>query len=91
MDDPYSYEGPKFLFRPEPRISQDQTWLEGAELLDDRVSGEVSDVYDMEDPPMEVGTIYASMNEFRAAVRQHAINGQIELGTINDIEGSRRR
>ena len=64
-----------------PRISQDQTWLEGAELLDDRVSGEVSDVYDMEDPPMEVGTIYASMNEFRAAVRQHAIKGQFQLGT----------
>ena len=30
---------------------------------------------------MKAGTIYASMNEFRAAVRQHAIKGQFELAT----------
>jgi len=35
----------------------------------------------MEDPPMKFGTIYASMNEFRAIVRQHAIKGQFQLGT----------
>ena len=56
--------------------------LEGPELLvDDIIPGEESVVYDMEDPPMKVGTIYACMNEFRAAVRQHAIKGQFELGT----------
>jgi len=44
-------------------------------LVDDTIPGEESVVYDMEDPPMKVGTIYASMNEFRAAVRQHAIKG----------------
>ena len=56
--------------------------LEGPELLvDDIIPGEGSVVYDMEDPPMKVGTIYACMNEFRAAMRQHAIVGQFELGT----------
>jgi len=50
--------------------------LEGPELLvDDIIPREESVVYDMEDPPMKVGTIYASMNEFRAAVRQYAIKG----------------
>ncbi|CAO2204399.1 unnamed protein product [Urochloa humidicola] len=56
--------------------------LEGAELpVDDYIPGEQTVIYDREDPPMEVGTIYASMNEFRAAVRQHAIKEQFELGT----------
>ena len=30
---------------------------------------------------MKVGTIYASMNEFRVAVRQHAIKEQFQLAT----------
>lgn len=30
---------------------------------------------------MVVGSMYASMNEFRSVVRQHAIKGQFELGT----------
>ncbi|XP_047948887.1 uncharacterized protein LOC125194687 [Salvia hispanica] len=33
----------------------------------------------MEDPPMDVGTIYANMNDFRRAVKQHAIKNQFEL------------
>jgi hypothetical protein len=45
-------------------------------LVHDNVPGEDSVIYDKEDPPMKVGTIYSSMNEFRAAVRQHAIKGQ---------------
>ena len=56
--------------------------LEGAELpVDDCIPGEDSIFYDKENPPTEVGTIYASMNEFRSAVRQHAIMGQFDLGT----------
>ena len=35
--------------------------------------------HDMEDPPMDVGTIYANMNDFRRAVKQHAIKNQFEL------------
>jgi hypothetical protein len=50
-------------------------------LVDDHVPGEDSVLYDKENPPMQVGTIYASMNEFRAAVRQHAIKGQFQLAT----------
>ena len=50
-------------------------------LVDDRIPGEDSVLYDREDPPMNAGTIYASMNEFRAVVRQHAIKGQFELAT----------
>ncbi|KAL1559436.1 hypothetical protein AAHA92_09780 [Salvia divinorum] len=34
----------------------------------------------MDDPPMNVGTIYANMNDFRRAVKQHAIKTQFELG-----------
>ncbi|WVZ83600.1 hypothetical protein U9M48_030731 [Paspalum notatum var. saurae] len=56
--------------------------LEEAELLvNDRVPGEEHVFYDMEDPPMMVGMRYASMKEFRAAVRHHAIKKQFELGT----------
>lgn len=30
---------------------------------------------------MVVGSMYASMNEFRSRVRQHDVNGQLELRT----------
>ena len=50
-------------------------------LVDDHVPGEDSVLYDREDPPMKVGTVYASMPEFRAAVRHHAIMELFELGT----------
>jgi hypothetical protein len=50
-------------------------------LVDDHVPSEDSVLYDRENPPMEEGTIYASMPEFRAAVRHHAIMNQFELGT----------
>jgi len=50
-------------------------------LVHDHVPGEDSVFCDKEDPPMEVGTIYSSMDEFRAAVRQHAIKGQFQLAT----------
>jgi len=56
--------------------------LQEAELpVHDLIPGEEAVVYDRENPPMKVGTIYASMPEFRAAVKQHAIKGQFELGT----------
>ena len=50
-------------------------------LVDDHVPSEDLVIYDRENPPMEVGTIYSSMPEFRAAVRQHAIKKQFKLGT----------
>ena len=42
--------------------------LEGAELpVDDCIPGEDSIFYDKENPPMKVGTIYASMIEFMSS------------------------
>jgi len=56
--------------------------LDGAELpFDDHIPGEEAAFYDREDPPMDAGTVYPSMEEVRAAVRQRAIKGQFELGT----------
>ena len=56
--------------------------LDGAELpFDDHIPGEEAAFYDREDPPMDAGTVYPSMEEVRAAVSQHAIKGQFELGT----------
>jgi hypothetical protein len=37
-------------------------------------------VYDSNDPVMEVGSLYASMTEFRLAMRQYAIDKEFELG-----------
>jgi len=64
------------------KINLDDVELQDADLLvHDHVPGEDSVFCDKEDPPMEVGTIYSSMDEFRAAVRQHAIKGQFQLAT----------
>ncbi|KAL1553541.1 hypothetical protein AAHA92_14204 [Salvia divinorum] len=49
--------------------------------VDDRIPDEETVFHDMDDPPMNVGTIYANMNDFRRAVKQHAIKTQFELGT----------
>jgi hypothetical protein len=60
----------------------DDVDLEGAALLvDDLIPGEEAIDYDRDDPPMHVGAIYSSMDEFRVAVKHHAIKGQFELGT----------
>jgi hypothetical protein len=37
-------------------------------------------VYDSNHPAMEVGSLYASMTEFRLAMRQYAIDKEFELG-----------
>jgi hypothetical protein len=56
--------------------------VEGAAIpVTDKIPSEDAIFYDKEDPPMVVGSTYASMNEFRSAVRHHAIKGQFELGT----------
>ena len=66
----------------ETDISPEDLNLDGAELpVDDVIPGEEAVVYDREDPPMYVGTIYTTIHEFRAAGKQHAIKGQFELGT----------
>lgn len=60
---------------------------DAAITVNDRIPGEDAISYDKEDPPMEVSSLYATMNEFRAAVRQHAIKGQFELGTKSSDTG----
>jgi len=51
----------------ENETNLDDVELQHAELLiDDHIPGEDSVFYDKENPPMKVGTIYASMDEFRA-------------------------
>jgi hypothetical protein len=70
-------EQARMAAQKETEIDLDDVELQDADLLvHDNVPGEHSVFYDKEDPPMEVGTIYSSMDEFRAAVRQHAIKGQ---------------
>ncbi|KAG6400644.1 hypothetical protein SASPL_137485 [Salvia splendens] len=49
--------------------------------VDDRIPNEENVFYDMDDPLMDVGIIYTNMNDFRKAVKQHAIKTQFELGT----------
>jgi hypothetical protein len=58
------------------KINLDDMELQDADLLvHDHIPGENSVFYDKEDPPIKIGTIYSSMDEFRAAVRHHAIKG----------------
>ncbi|KAL1554824.1 hypothetical protein AAHA92_15339 [Salvia divinorum] len=45
--------------------------------VDDRIPNEENVFPDMDDPSMDVGTIYANMNDFSRAVKQHAIKTQL--------------
>ena len=47
----------------------------------DVVPGEMVISYDKNNPSMEVGTLYPTMEEFKLAVRQFAINKEFDLGT----------
>jgi len=54
--------------------------LDDAELpVHDTIPGEDAIFYDMEDPPMDVGTRYSSMKEFRAAVSSETSCYQREI------------
>ncbi len=67
---------------PAADVAQGDLNLNEAEIdVNDVVPGEAGVFYDRDDPPMEVGSLYMSMVEFRSAVRQHDIKGQFELGT----------
>jgi hypothetical protein len=47
----------------------------------DVVPSEVLISYDKNNPPMVVGTLYPTMEEFKMAVRQYAINKEFDLET----------
>jgi hypothetical protein len=46
----------------------------------DAVLDETRTIYDMNNPVMQPGSLYATMHHFRLAIRQYAINKEFELG-----------
>ena len=55
---------------------------EGAAIrTSDDVPSEMMISYDKNNPTMDIGTIYPTMEEFKMAVRQFAINKEFDLGT----------
>ncbi|CAO2043102.1 unnamed protein product [Urochloa humidicola] len=62
-----------------PAIQQDMEDV--GILIDDKDPTEPILDWDRDNPDMSVGTIYPCMNDFRLAVRQHAIVDEFELGT----------
>ena len=55
--------------------------VDGAAIpTNDAVPGEMVISYDKNNPSMEVGTMYPTMEEFKLAVRQYAIKKQFHLG-----------
>jgi hypothetical protein len=54
--------------------------LGGDILCSDSVLDENRTIYDMNNPVMEPGSLYATMHHFRLAIRQYAINKEFELG-----------
>ena len=49
--------------------------------IDDKNPEEPIENWDRDNPDMDVGTYYPNMDDFRLAVRQHAIVEEFELGT----------
>ena len=60
-----------------------QDMSEAIVLVDDNVGEEPMFEWDRDNPHMFVGTCYPSMDDFRLAVRQHAIVKEFELGTAH--------
>ena len=58
-----------------------QDMIDAAVGVDDNDPAEPYMDWDRDNPEMYVGTIYPCMDEFRLAVRQHAIVTEFELGT----------
>ena len=52
-------------------------------LVDDNVPEEPMFEWDRDNPDMSVGVCYPSMDDFRLAVRQHAIVKEFELATAH--------
>lgn len=59
---------------------EDQQLLtEAAIPVDDRIAQEEEIAYDKENPQMYVGALFPSMEEFRMAIKQYAINNEIDI------------
>jgi len=70
--------------------SHDRVMVEEGSHEDDAVIPNNDDIptevvisYDKDHPQMDLGTMYPSMDEFRLAVRQFAINEEFQLGTTH--------
>jgi hypothetical protein len=68
---------------PIPNIPPEvQAEMEEAAIpVNDNIDAEPVFVWDRDNPDMTVGTLYPCMNDFRMAVKQHAIVNEFELGT----------
>ncbi|VAI42917.1 unnamed protein product [Triticum turgidum subsp. durum] len=59
---------------------EDQQLLtEAAIPVDDKIAQEEEIAYDKENPRMYVGALFPSMEEFRMAIKQYAINNEIDI------------
>ena len=67
---------------PTMTAEMQQDMSEAVVLVDDNVEEESMFEWDMDNSDMSVGTCYPSMDDFRLAVRQHAIVKEFELGTL---------
>jgi hypothetical protein len=61
-------------------------YASGAVPTTDDVPGEDRVFYDLDNPVMEPGSLYKTMDTFRLAVRQYAMNNKFDLG----VESSNR-
>ncbi|KAM0829761.1 hypothetical protein ACQ4PT_066657 [Festuca glaucescens] len=60
--------------------------IEGAAIpVDDYVPGEENMDYDMDNPTMAEGNTFPSMEVFRVAVKQYAITGEFDIGTVTNM------
>lgn len=53
----------------------------GAAVVTDSIPDEIVISYDKENPVMDLGSLYPTMDEFRMALRQFAIHNEFDLGT----------
>jgi hypothetical protein len=61
---------------------------EGAAIpVDDHVSEEENIDFDMDNPNMEEGNTFPSMEAFRVALKQYAITGEFDIGTRRSEPG----
>ncbi|KAM0880994.1 hypothetical protein ACQ4PT_033212 [Festuca glaucescens] len=61
---------------------------EGAAIpVDDHVSEEENIDYDMDNPTMEEGSTFPSMEVFRVAIKKYAITGEFDIGTLRSEPG----
>ena len=82
-DERVEEEAREAILIPTMIAEMQQDMSEVAIPVDDNVEEEPMFEWDRDNPDMSVGTCYPSMDDFRLAVRQHAIVKEFELGTAH--------